>query len=69
MSKKEDTVMSTNVYGGPGNKAYAVVGYLDALDPYTVLWEEYGWKFIEYPSGSKKKESVSARLSIYQDLR
>jgi Zinc carboxypeptidase./Bacterial SH3 domain. len=57
MSKKEDTVMSTNVYGGPGNKAYAVVGYLDALDPYTVLWEEYGWKFIEYPSGSKKKRA------------
>lgn len=49
--------MSTNVYGGPGNKAYAVVGYLDALDPYTVLWEEYGWKFIEYPSGSKKKRA------------
>ncbi|MCB8818094.1 M14 family zinc carboxypeptidase [Desulfosporosinus shakirovi] len=49
--------MSTNVYGGPGKKAYAVVGYLDLFDSYTVLWNEYGWKYIEYPSGAKKSRA------------
>ncbi|MGE5630981.1 MAG: hypothetical protein ACM3TR_07790 [Caulobacteraceae bacterium] len=47
--------MATNVYGGPGNKAYAVIGSLDFFDSYSVLWEEYGWKFIEYPVDVKKK--------------
>ncbi|WP_019850288.1 hypothetical protein [Desulfitobacterium sp. PCE1] len=49
--------MPTNLYGGPGNKAYAYVGYPDDTDPYDVLWEEYGWKFIEYPSGTKRKRA------------
>jgi len=49
--------MPTNVYGGPGNKAYAYVGYLDDGDTYSVIWEEYGWRFIEYPSGTKRKRA------------
>ncbi|MFZ3129845.1 MAG: M14 family zinc carboxypeptidase [Desulfosporosinus sp.] len=49
--------MSTVLYGGPGNHAYAVVGSLDAGDQYNVLWEEYGWKFIDYPAGSKRKRA------------
>lgn len=49
--------MSTNVYGGPGKTAYAVVGYLDAIDPFSVLWEEYGWRYIQYPSGTKQNRA------------
>ncbi len=40
--------LSTLVYGGPGLQVYAVVGSLNYDDPYDVLWEEYGWEFIDY---------------------
>ncbi len=55
-----------DAFGGPGSKAYAKIGYLDPVEFYKLLWEEYGYKFIEYTSndtGSKKKGYISGGSS------
>lgn len=55
---KEPKIIREDVFGGPGSKAYAKIGYLDPVEFYKLLWEEYGYKFIEYTSndtGSKKR--------------
>ena len=54
-------LLETKVYAGPcSTGVYAHVGTLFAGDSYTLLWNEYGYKYVEYPvSNGVKRGYIS----------
>ena len=62
---KEPRILEIDVYGGPGSKAYAKIGYIGVAEKYTKLWDEYGYKSIEYTAqnDTKKRGYISGGSS------
>ena len=62
---KEPRILEKDVYGGPGSKAYAKIGYIGLTESYTKKWDEYGYQFIEYTAqnGTKKRGYISGGSS------
>lgn len=62
---KEPRILETDVYGGPGSKAYAKIGYIGLTESYTKQWDEYGYQFIEYTAqnGTKKRGYIAGGSS------
>lgn len=57
---------TTQVYAGPGNTGiYAQIGTLFANDSYTLIWNEFGYKYIEYPvTGGKKRGYIPGGTNV-----
>lgn len=57
---------TTQVYAGPCNTGiYAQIGTLFANDSYTLIWNEFGYKYIEYPvTGGKKRGYIPGGTNV-----
>lgn len=53
------SLLTIPVYGGPGDSAYAQTGSIAIAESYSTLWNEYGYKYIEYNvTGTSQKNGV-----------
>ena len=51
------SLLTIPVYGGPGDSAYAQTGSIAIAESYSTLWNEYGYKYIEYNvTGTSQKK-------------
>lgn len=58
--EKAPRAFEKDVYGGPGSKAYAKIDSIGLAVSSTKLWDEYGYKFVEYTKNGVKKHGYIA---------